>query len=220
MTEDDGIRKTLRQWVNESDIGQPDLTSIHGAARARKIRRTSLPVIGVAAGVLVLLGPLAWLARDLGGQPLQADGEIPVTSQTVPSPPPRPSAEPESIPGIPFALNLRPGLDGNDQVGGVGDTVEGLTLVDIDIVTRICDPDVMCPDYALITVRNDSNEMFSRSFGILVYQGPFVDQTQFTGSELDPGEEASFRLDFWPMINKNAFHQHGPYTWQFLVAQD
>lgn len=220
MTEDEDIRRALNLWVNDPDVGQPDLTAIRNAARARRIRRTSLRVIGVAAGVLVILGPLAWLARDLGGQPLQADGEDPVISETVPSPPPRPSVEPELMPGIPFALNLRPGLDGNDQVGGVGDTVEGLTLVDIDIATRTCDPAVTCPDYALITVRNDMDVTFNRPFGILLYQGQYVDQTQFVGAALAPEEEASFRIDFWPMINENAFHQHGPYTWQFLVARD
>ena len=151
--EDDLIREALRSYA------YAEITEVESVAlqrrRASQRRRQWLVRVATAAVVLLIFsGVIAWIAAS---RPSTVPPIMPtpaptpsVTATATPSPTPTPSPM-TAYPEQPKSADELPS-------GGLGDTVDGLRLVAIDITDAECPDASRCPGSATLTVQNTTEQ--------------------------------------------------------------
>jgi hypothetical protein len=209
MEEDDLIRRALRDYAYAAPPGQ-----LRQTTRAHGQRRQTLARLATAAIVLLVIGGvIAWiaLARPSTVPPVDPTPSPSVSSSASPSPSPSPSL----VSGYREQSREANGL----PTGVLGETVEGLTLIDIEITDAECPDAARCPGTGSLTVENST----SATISALVYFNVFRNNTPAVGDaqvvQLAPGESTTVTIDVQPALADNApvGRTGSIYSWNFSV---
>ena len=195
MQDDDLLRNALRDFAYSEPTPAEYAAARRDAERAES-RRRAVQWLTAAAIAIVIAGAVAWIAR---ARPPAVPPTEPTPSPT-PTSSPRPSASPSPPPTPPggYAVQTRAGSD--FPHGGLGETVEGITLTDIDITDAECPGSTRCPGVGRLTIENST----TRAIDAFVYFNVFRNNTPAVGKAaritLAPGESTSVTIDVQPEL--------------------
>ena len=201
MEDDDLIRDAIRDYAYTT----PPSHALQ-AARARAQRRQRLARLATAAIVMLVIGGvIGWIAL---GRP----SSVPPVD---PTPSPSASPSPSLVSGYREQSREANGL----PTGVLGETVEGLTLIDIEITDAECPDATRCPGSGTLTVENST----SATVSAFVYFNVFRNNTPAVSNaervELAPGESATVVIDVQPALADSApvGRSGSIYSWNFSI---
>ncbi len=206
MEDDDLIRDALRDYAYATP-GTSRLDAVRRQATAARRRQRLVRLATAAVVTLVIGGVIAWIA-------LARPPAAPPVNPT-PSPSATPTPTPTPAAGYPEQSRASNGL----PTGGLGDTVEGLTLIDVEITDAECPDATACPGMGTLTVENSTNEPISAFvyFNVFRNNTPAVSDAQRV--QLAPGESATVTIDVQPALADSApvGRTGSIYSWNFSV---
>jgi len=213
MEDDDLISRAVRDFAYSEPTSMEYAAARRAAARAERHRR-ALQWATAAVIAVVVGGVVAWigLARPPAVPPV---GPTPAPSPTAAPQPSTSSPSPAPLDGYPEQTRQSGGL----PTGGLGDTVAGLTLMDIAITDADCPDASRCPGAGSLTVQNATSEAVSA----YVYFNVFRNNTPAVGDgtlvELAPGESTTVTIDVQPALSETApvGRTGSLYSWNFSV---
>ena len=206
MEDDDLIREALLDYAYATP-GTSRLDVVRRRAEAAR-RRRSLARLATAAVIpLVIGGVIAWVA-------LARPPAVPPTNPT-PSPTATRVPSPTPATGYPEQSRASNGL----PTGGLGNTVGGLTLIEVEITDAECPDSTACPGVGTLTVENSTNKPISAFvyFNVFRNNTPAVSDAQRV--QLAPGESATVTIDVQPALADSApvGRTGSIYRWNFSV---
>jgi hypothetical protein len=202
MEDDELIRRALHDYAYAAP-GQSGAAAMRKRALAARRRQRLLRLATAAVVTVIVGGIVTWIA-------LARPDQVPPINPT-----PAPTSSPTSVAGYPEqsrALNELPS-------GGLGDTVDGLTLIDIAITDAECPDASRCPSTGSLTLENVTSEPISA----YVYFNVFRNNTPATSDgqlvDLAPGESTTVTIRTQPMLADSApIGRTGSiYSWNFSV---
>jgi hypothetical protein len=210
MEDDHLITRAIHNYAY-AEPSAPELAAVRRAAQAWKRRQRLLQLATAAVVVLLVGGVIAWIA--LGRPPAMPPLEPTPSPSATSTPTPTPTPTPET--GFPQQTRAA------DQLphGGLGDTVEGLTLTDIQITDAQCPDSSRCPGSGTLTVQNLTDAPIQASVFFFVFRNntPAVGNAQEVS--LTPGESTSVTISVQPALADNAptGRTGSLYSWNFGV---
>jgi hypothetical protein len=208
MEDDHLIRSAIHDYAY-SEATAPELAAVRRAAQAGRRRQRILQLVTAAVVVLLVGGVIAWIA--LARPPAMPPTEPTPSPSATPTPSPTPTAET----GFPEQARAA------DSVphGGLGDTVEGLRLTDIQITDAQCPDSSRCPGSGTLTVQNVTDAPIQAAVFFFVFRNntPAVGNAQEVS--LAPGESTSVTISVQPALADNAptGRTGSLYSWNFGV---
>ena len=209
MPDDNDIRRALRAY-SDGDVGHPDLEAIRSGRRPSSRRPALERLLAVAVVLAIAIGGLVlitqtWRSGDRE-QPIQPSPSPSVSTTPTPSPTPTPVAT-----GFPVS----PGAGANPgAIGGVGDTIAGLRLDDVQITSARCTGGVDCPGTFEFTLTNTPQTTGRWDVLAYIYRNSVANIGNGTVIELAPGETgvATVQMDITQAPDDG---RAGSYSWNW-----
>lgn len=202
MDDDDLIRMAIRDYAYAAAT-PTELEEIR-RANALERRRGRLMSLATAAVItLVIGGVIAWVA-------MARPPAVPPVGPT-----PSATATPSPAGGYPQQIRESNGL----PTGGLGDTVDGIALIDIAISDAECPDASRCPGVGTLTVENTTPLPISAFvyFNVWRNNAPAVSDAQRV--DLAPGESVTVAIAVQPSLADSApvGRTGSLYSWNFSV---
>lgn len=211
MTDDNGIRRALQAY-SDGDVGHPDLEAIRGGRRSSSRRPALERLLAVAVVLAIAIGGLVLVTQTWGG----AERDQPVQPTPSPSASPTPTPQPTPTPTpVATGFPVSPGAGVNPgPVGGVGDTIAGLRLDDVQITSARCPGGVDCPGTFEFTLTNTSQTTGRWDVLAYTYRNSVATLGNMTVIELAPGETgvATVQMDITQAPDDG---RAGSYSWNW-----
>lgn len=204
MEGDDLIRRALHDYAYAaSERSGVDAMRLRALASRRRQRLARLATAAII--MLIISGVIGWivLARPTSVPPVD------------PTPSPSASASPSLDSGYREQSRAANGL----PTGVLGETIEGLTLIDVEITDAECPDATRCPESGSLTVENST----SASISAFVYFNVFRNNTPAVSNaervDLAPGESATVVINVQPALADSApvGLSGSIYSWNFSV---
>ena len=220
MEDDDLIRQAIRDYAyaDPSTIGA---TALRRDALAARRRATFVRLATAAVVALLVGGVVAWVALARPAE-LPPVGPTPSPSATtLPSPTPTTSPSPAPTPTPPpsdgYAEQSR--TSNGVPAGGVGDTLEGLTLTAVDITDAQCPGSTRCPGAGTLTVLNSTDQPIDAFVYFNVYRNNIPSVADAQTVSLAPGESTSVTINVQPGLADTVppGATGSIYSWNFSV---
>jgi len=227
MEPDDDLRSAIRRYA-AGDVPPPDMMELRRRTRGRVVRQRWERGLAAAVVIGILIGVAAFAIR-LWADPNLDQPIGPSPSPSAPSitptpvPTPTPSASPTPTPppsdpnGLPFGVNPAAGANPG-PVGGVGDTIEGLRLDDVEITVAQCPNGEECPNAFTLTLTNATSTAGTWEVMAYTYYDSTATLGNGAGITLAPGETSTTMVTL--DIDKDPSQGlNGTYTWNWSATR-
>jgi hypothetical protein len=207
VRDDEDLRRALRSF-SDGHVGEPDIEVIRLGRRTSPGRVARDRLLAVAVILTIAIGGFVLVFQMWGGpqrqQPIQPSPPVSETAIPQPSPSALASEFPENA-----GSGSNPG-----PVGGVGDTIAGLRLDDVDIDAVSCRGDIECPGVFAFTVTNTTDLAGRWEVRAYMYRGGIATLGNSGFIELSPGETAVAIVEI-DISQEPSGGRGGSYSWNW-----